>query len=256
VTPVISPLARFRRAYPNVAIEFVERDRHQLERALQSGQIDLALLIVSNLSKHRLKYQILMQSPRVLWLSSGHHLNRLPEISLQDLRGEAFVQFVSDEAPISARRYLKIRPKVIFPTTSMEAVRGMVATGAAVTILASLVYRLVARWRTCRMADAGRSTSQPRPRDRVEHPEDALRGGTQICRLSESRQHRAPRRLGQGPQEGFAKHPYQFGAINLRAAPVPLQHHAVMGSDVERCRRSRSKIGLEGLAAEPLLHDR
>lgn len=135
-------LARFRRAYPNVAVDLIEMDRPRLEQSLQSGELDLALLIVSNLSKkHRFQFEVLMKSPRVLWLSGGHRLNRLPQISLQDLQGEAYVQFVSDEAPASARRYLNIKPKVIFRTTSMEAVRGMVATGAAVTVLASLVYR-------------------------------------------------------------------------------------------------------------------
>jgi DNA-binding transcriptional LysR family regulator len=138
-------LARFKRSYPNVEVEMIEMTRIQLEQAIGEGDVDLALLIVSNLSKgHGLKYKVLMKSPRVLWLSSGHRLNRLPEISLQDLKSETFVQFISDEAITSARKYLTkigFNPKVILKTTSMEAVRGMVATGAAVTILASLVYR-------------------------------------------------------------------------------------------------------------------
>lgn len=149
-------LARFRRAYPNVIFHLVEMDRSGLEQALESDDIDLALVIISNLSKnHHLRHQILIRSPRTLWLSSGHRLNRLPTISLQDLRDEAYVQFASDEAPISARRYLKkIKPKVLFSTSSMEAVRGIVATGAAVTVLAHLVYR---PW----SLDGGRVESRP-----------------------------------------------------------------------------------------------
>lgn len=138
-------LARFKQSYPKVDIELIEMNRIQLERAVYSGEVDLALIIVSNLSdRRRLKYKILMKSPRVLWLSSQHRLNHLAEISLQDLRSERFVQFMSDEADASARKYLTnigFKPKTILRTTSMEAVRGMVATGAAVTILASLVYR-------------------------------------------------------------------------------------------------------------------
>lgn len=135
-------LARFRRAYPNVAFDLVEMGRPGLEQALHAGSIDLALIIVSNLSKkHSLRYRMLMRSPRTLWLSSGHRLNRLPKISLQDLRDEAYVQFASDEAPVAALRYLKVKPRIIFTTSSMEAVRGIVATGEAVTILAHLAYR-------------------------------------------------------------------------------------------------------------------
>lgn len=148
-------LARFRRAYPNVVFNVVEMDRTGLEQALRSGNIDLALIIVSNLSrKHGLRYRMLMRSPRTLWLSSGHRLNRLSKISLQDLCDEAYVQFASDEAPVAALRYLRVKPKVILRTSSMEAVRGIVATGEAVTILAHLVYR---PW----SLDGGRVESRP-----------------------------------------------------------------------------------------------
>lgn len=138
-------LARFKKSYPKVEIQLIEMSRAQLERSVYSGEVDLALIIVSNLSEpRRLKYKVLMQSPRVLWLSSQHRLNSLAEISLRDIKSEPFVQFVSDEADVSARKYLAskgFKPKSVLRTTSMEAVRGMVATGAAVTILASLVYR-------------------------------------------------------------------------------------------------------------------
>lgn len=148
-------LARFRRAYPHIVVNLIEMDRSGLEDALHDGSIDLALVIVSNLSrKHGLRYRMLMRSPRTLWLSSGHRLNRLSRISLQDLRDETYVQFASDEAPLAARGYLKVKPMVIFSTSSMEAVRGIVATGEAVTILAHLVYR---PW----SLDGGRVESRP-----------------------------------------------------------------------------------------------
>ena len=49
-----------------------------------------------------------------------------------------------DEAEQSALRYWKAtqyRPNVIFKTSSVEAVRSMVATGMGVTILSDMVYR-------------------------------------------------------------------------------------------------------------------
>lgn len=138
-------LARFRRSYPEVDVELIEMSRVQLERALRNKEVDLALIIVSNLSDRRsFKHKIVMKSPRLLWLSSQHRLNSLHEITLQDLEFEPYVQFISDEADASARKYLAetgFKPNTILRTTSMEAVRGMVATGAAVTILAGLVYR-------------------------------------------------------------------------------------------------------------------
>jgi molybdate transport repressor ModE-like protein len=138
-------LARFRRAYPNVDIEIVEMEREPLETALRSKKVDLALLVISNLSPQSgLRSKLLFRSPRMLWLSSAHRLNRLSEIALEQLESEEFVQFVSDEAERAAEKYfteLDFHPRIVLKTTSMEAVRGMVATGAAVTILANLVYR-------------------------------------------------------------------------------------------------------------------
>ena len=138
-------LARFRRAYPNVDVEIVEMEREALEQALQDKRVDVALMVISNISQEDgLKSRLLLRSPRMLWISSAHRLNRRAEISLEELQAENFVQFTSDEADRSAARYfqeLNFRPRIILRTTSMEAVRGMVATGAAVTILANLVYR-------------------------------------------------------------------------------------------------------------------
>jgi len=138
-------LARFKRSYPEVEIQLIEMSRAQLESALRNEDVDLALMIVSNLSdRRRIKHKTVMKSPRVLWLSSRHRLNRLQEITLKDLESEPYVQCTADEADTSTRKYLTntgFKPRTILRTTSMEAVRGMVATGAAVTILAELAYR-------------------------------------------------------------------------------------------------------------------
>ncbi len=49
-----------------------------------------------------------------------------------------------DEASNTAQRYwnkTSFRPKTIFRTSSVEAVRGMVASGMGVSILSDMVYR-------------------------------------------------------------------------------------------------------------------
>jgi DNA-binding transcriptional LysR family regulator len=138
-------LARFMRHFPDISVELHEMSREELESAIVSDCVDLALIIISNIHDYdSISYRILLRSQRLLWMSSRHKLNKISDISLSDLNSEKFVQFTSDEADISASKYLSnngFAPNIVLKTTSMEAVRGMVATGAAITILANLVYR-------------------------------------------------------------------------------------------------------------------
>lgn len=63
---------------------------------------------------------------------------------MADIINEPYVFLNVDEADRSAAAYWKqnrVKPKVVFRTSSIEAVRSMVATGAAVTILSDMVYR-------------------------------------------------------------------------------------------------------------------
>ncbi|MGY6251619.1 LysR substrate-binding domain-containing protein, partial [Bosea thiooxidans] len=142
---ILPTLARFRRHFPEVNVELHEMSRTELENEIISSHVDLALIIISNINDYdAISYRVLLRSQRLLWMSSQHRLSTISEISLSDIYTENFVQFTSDEADISAQRYLRehgFTPNIVLKTTSMEAVRGMVATGAAVTILANLVYR-------------------------------------------------------------------------------------------------------------------
>lgn len=65
-------------------------------------------------------------------------------------RQRALVQFVADESDIVAHAYWAragVRPKLVFRTSSLEAVRVMAAMGAAVTVLAQdRLSSMVSRW--------------------------------------------------------------------------------------------------------------
>ncbi|MGV8308152.1 LysR substrate-binding domain-containing protein, partial [Pseudomonas aeruginosa] len=63
---------------------------------------------------------------------------------LADVAGEPYIMLTVDEAGQSALRYWQQsghRPQVILHTSSVEAVRSMVANGSGVAILSDLVYR-------------------------------------------------------------------------------------------------------------------
>lgn len=137
--------AAFRRIYPGITLELSELPRAAIEDSLVIGALDLAVMLTSNLANvGDLASETLFRSRRRLWLPSDHRLLAAPEISLRDVAEEPYVMLTVDEASRTAGRYWDqhgLKPKVVFSTSSVEAVRSMVAAGMGVTILSDMVYR-------------------------------------------------------------------------------------------------------------------
>jgi DNA-binding transcriptional LysR family regulator len=137
--------AAFRRVYPGITLELSEQPRPAIENALTSGGLDIAVMLTSNLANTgELASETLFRSRRRLWLPSEHRLLAEPEISLYDVAREPYVMLTVDEASRTAGRYWDkygLVPKTVFTTSSVEAVRSMVAAGMGVTILSDMVYR-------------------------------------------------------------------------------------------------------------------
>jgi DNA-binding transcriptional LysR family regulator len=137
--------AAFRRIYPGIALELSEQPRAAIENALATGGLDLAVMLTSNLANATdLACETLFRSRRRLWLPSDHRLLAASEISLQDVAREPYVMLTVDEAGRTAGRYWDqhgLVPKIVFSTSSVEAVRSMVAAGMGLTILSDMVYR-------------------------------------------------------------------------------------------------------------------
>lgn len=137
--------ARFRKAYPHIDVEVVELPRTSLETQLIEGDIDMAVMLVSNLQNSgQIDHEVLIRSSRRLWLSADHKLASRQEISFADVATEDYVMLTVDEAEKTASRYWQdsgLSPYVVLSTSSVEAVRSLVATGVGVTILSDMVYR-------------------------------------------------------------------------------------------------------------------
>jgi DNA-binding transcriptional LysR family regulator len=137
--------ARFARSFPGVTIELHEASRPSIEQALIEGALDIGMLLVSNLeNREGLESEILIRSRRRLWTPTDHPLLRLEQVTLAEIASEPYVMLTVDEASQTAERYWTKRsyqPNVIFRTSSVEAVRSMVAAGMGVTILSDMTYR-------------------------------------------------------------------------------------------------------------------
>ncbi|MDO9526217.1 MAG: LysR family transcriptional regulator [Gemmobacter sp.] len=138
-------LSRFRRAYPRVSLNVIEDNGEYLQHLLIGGELDVAVLLTSSVKdRMALHVETLLVSPYRLWLPLGHPLMDAEAISLDQLAGEPLIQLMVDEIEESTRSLmgaLKVKPEIAFRTRSVEAVRSLVATGAGLAILPSLVYR-------------------------------------------------------------------------------------------------------------------
>ncbi len=136
---------RFSRSYPRIKAELYEFPRNAIEDGLKDSSLDLAVMLVSNLQdKKHLAHETLIRSRRRLWLPVEHPLLSAETITLEDVAREPYVMLTVDEANQTASRYWKstgLKPNVVFKTSSVEAVRSLVADGMGLTILSDMVYR-------------------------------------------------------------------------------------------------------------------
>ncbi len=143
---LVGATKRFKRAYPNVNIRVIEDERPYIEHLLVSGEIDIGVLILSNLEdRHALQTEVLIHSPYRLWLPAQHPLLDHESISLADVarevaaystecrRNGSYMLAAMDSARDCNRRSPENR--------STEAVRSLVAAGMGVSILPDMAYR-------------------------------------------------------------------------------------------------------------------
>ena len=137
--------ARFLRSFPQISLLLHEASREEIEVGVVAGDLDIGVILTSNLRNHAdIEAETLIRSRRRLWLPTDHKLLTAQSVSLADVAEEPYVMLTVDEASSTARRYWEKtpwRPRTIFRTSSVEAVRSMVATGMGVTVLSDMVYR-------------------------------------------------------------------------------------------------------------------
>lgn len=150
-TPVVTGyfladvLARFQRQFPRIEITLIEDRRGYIEHLLVNGELDLALLIVSNLEQRdAIDHEVLLRSECRTWLAPSHPLAETDGIALAQLENEPVIALQLDELEgliDDIWQKFDHPPRVAYRTSSMEGVRSLVGTGAGITLLPDLVYR-------------------------------------------------------------------------------------------------------------------
>ena len=138
-------IAKFQKEHPGARIVPVERDRAHIEESVASGETELAVALSSNMREPgRFQQVVLARSRRQLWVADGHALSGLNQVSMQDVAPYPYIVPTVDEGEVGATRYWSdaaLQPAAFIRTSSMEAVREMVALGLGVTVLSDMVFR-------------------------------------------------------------------------------------------------------------------
>lgn len=129
--------------YPNLDFAWLEMGRPDVEDKLADGSLDFGLLLTSNLKNTtEFQHETFVHSKRRLWMATNHPLTELSEIGLADVAEYPYAQLTVDEADVTTRHYWgDLHPRTLVETSSIEAVRSIVANGNGVAILSDMVYR-------------------------------------------------------------------------------------------------------------------
>lgn len=137
-------LDRLAHLYPGLEIRLSELNRESVEEGLLSNRFDMAVVLTSNLTNPELETETLLRSTRRLWVPNNHPLQRKGKATFKEISEEDYIMLTVDEAPHTTMKYwsqANYQPNVKLRTSSVEAVRSMVANGLGVTILSDMVYR-------------------------------------------------------------------------------------------------------------------
>lgn len=138
-------LDRFRRVFPRIEVQITEDRRDYLEHLLVSGELDVALIAVSQLQNYRaLETETILRSGWRVWCPVNHRLADADKVDADALARESLILLQADElgdATTGLWQHTQVDPRVLIRTSSVEAVRSLVATGAGVSVLPDMLYR-------------------------------------------------------------------------------------------------------------------
>ncbi|HQT90234.1 MAG: LysR family transcriptional regulator [Acidiphilium sp. 37-64-53] len=137
-------LERIRRMFPRLDIRLSEMSRESIEEGLLANRYDIAVLLTSNILNSSLTTETLLSSARRLWLPARHPLLDRESVGLREISDEPYIMLTVDEAAHSSLKYWSrsaFQPSVKLRTSSVEAVRSLVANGQGVAILSDMVHR-------------------------------------------------------------------------------------------------------------------
>lgn len=130
-------LKKFTKLYPAARIVLKEGTQDELVENLRGGQSDLALLYSVELPDDLRQVPLAAFAPYVL-LPAAHPLAAKPRVSLKDLANQPMILLDVLPSRVFFTRILEraeVTPNVVFASSSLELVRGLVGQGLGYSLL-------------------------------------------------------------------------------------------------------------------------
>lgn len=137
-------IERMKRQFPGIDIQLFELNRESVEEGLLANRYDIAVMLTSNILNPELTTEKLLSSQRRLWVPARHRLLAEENVGLKEVAEEDYIMLTVDEASHSSLKYWSqtpYLPKITLRTSSVEAVRSLVANSQGVAILSDMVHR-------------------------------------------------------------------------------------------------------------------
>jgi DNA-binding transcriptional LysR family regulator len=137
-------LQRLKQFFPRLEIQLFELNREAIEEGLLSNRYDVAVLLTLNVLNPELSTESLLSSRRRLWVAAKHPFLQQEAVGLKEISEQPYIMLTVDEAAYTSLKYWSktpYQPSVTLRTSSVEAVRSMVANGQGVAILSDMVFR-------------------------------------------------------------------------------------------------------------------
>ncbi|PPJ48248.1 LysR family transcriptional regulator [Rhizobium sp. KAs_5_22] len=137
-------IERMKRQFPGIDIQLFELNRESVEEGLLTNRYDIAVMLTSNILNPELTTEKLLSSQRRLWVPARHPLLAQHGVGLKEVAEEDYIMLTVDEASHSSLKYWSqtpYLPRISLRTSSVEAVRSLVANRQGVAILSDMVHR-------------------------------------------------------------------------------------------------------------------
>lgn len=150
ITPIIGAVIfpyifeKFYKIYPNLETIFIEEGSLAIRSLLERGEVDVGILITSNISPHFETVSI-TTGQILVCLPQNHPLGKLTHIPFNDLRDYPFILFKEDT--YSRQMILEecskhdFIPNIVFSSRQIETIAGLVEQGVGISFLPDAIVK-------------------------------------------------------------------------------------------------------------------
>ena len=137
-------IPQFKQAYPGVHLSLRESTSNEILKELEQGLLDLGIVRAPLFQAASVTLEQIEADDLILALPERHHLASLPEISLHDLRDEAFVAYSPSRVPsLHGLLVLNCQKAGFMPRIAQEAVQvqtivSLVGSGLGIALVPSI----------------------------------------------------------------------------------------------------------------------